>query len=604
MIVTEKRYVNDTQKFKTHSKWIGFLAPRLFLSGLSVTCFLLVWPIGEYAILDDWAFVKSLEHLYSNGELVVLDWNPMSLTGHLLWGLPWVLTFGFSFTITKIAVGVAGLILILAFYECLLINGINPRLACLSCAALSLNPLFLFHTTLFMTDITSLMWSWLSILCLLLVITDQTKVRWRELTAGSVLWGIAYLTRQHGIAIPLAFFLHLIIFQRDRFTVKYIAVAFAPGLWILLNGLGYQSLSQGSTTSFETSASLVNNFLFHPPWLKLPWIGWSYAVYAGLFCGPIVLATVTIPRRVPATHRMIIIATATAFVIGFWCHASMNGSTFPYIRNVITSWGMFEPNAFVAGDLPRLWGSEIGDLIGLIGAVSVAGMLWLLFFVNTPSVAARQKNKLPMSFLKILFGLQIGYVIATSPILFDRHLLLIAPTVIALAAGAVPRSHMTRLWPIAILWIVCYGVYGIVKSHDIHAISRSVFLAAEDVRKTGVPANQIDGGYAFDGWYVYEQSNREAPAPSIKLPPWWPSERRDAASFAHPWWIGNLIRIVEPGYAVSISENVPAGMYGGGHGFQAVPCEKTYTTWWPYKENKVYLFRDSKLSERERTKQQ
>ncbi len=576
-----------------------FLAPRLFLSGLSVICFLLVWPIGEYVLLDDWAFVKSLEHLYLYGDIVILDWNPMSLMGHLLWGLPWVLAFGFSFTITKIAVGVAGIVLILTLYECLLINGVNSRLACLSCAALSMNPLFLFHTTLFMTDITSLMWSWLSILCILLVINDQKKVRWGILVVGSMLWGIAYLTRQHGIAIPLAFFLHLILFQRDRFNAKYITFAFAPGLWILINGLGYHSLSQDSTTSFDTSASLVKDFLFAPPWFELPWIGWSYAIYAGLFCGPVVLATATIPRKIPVTVSVFFALISSAFMAGHWCHASMSGATFPYIRNVITSWGMFEPHAFVIGDRPRLWSSEAGDLIGFFGVVSVVGMLWLFFVVNNPLIK-RKKKSLPMSFLIILFGLQVGYVIATSTILFDRHLLLIAPTVIAIVVGAAHQSHVTRLWPVAVLWIAVYGIYGIVTSHDIHAISRAVFLAAEEVKASGVSVDHIDGGYAFDGWYVYEQSNQDAPALPIKLPPWWPSKGRDSASFYRPWWVGNLIRIIEPEYMISISEEIPVGLYGGEHHFQEVPCSLTYTTWWPCKENKVYLFHDVKRSEIER----
>ena len=52
-------------------------------------CYWLVWPVGEYAILDDWAFNKSLSFLNERGELRILHWNPMSLMGHVLWG--WLL---------------------------------------------------------------------------------------------------------------------------------------------------------------------------------------------------------------------------------------------------------------------------------------------------------------------------------------------------------------------------------------------------------------------------------------------------------------------------------------------------------------------------------
>ena len=71
---------------------------------MTVTAYLLVWPVGDYAIMDDWAYAKSLEHLHYDGELIILDWNPMSLLGHLFVGLVFTKAFGFSFTVMKLSV--------------------------------------------------------------------------------------------------------------------------------------------------------------------------------------------------------------------------------------------------------------------------------------------------------------------------------------------------------------------------------------------------------------------------------------------------------------------------------------------------------------------
>ena len=80
-------------------------------------CYWLVWPVGEYAILDDWAFNKSLSILNERGELRILHWNPMSLAGHLLWGWLFCKLFGVSFTITKLSVVVLHVVELLAWFK-------------------------------------------------------------------------------------------------------------------------------------------------------------------------------------------------------------------------------------------------------------------------------------------------------------------------------------------------------------------------------------------------------------------------------------------------------------------------------------------------------
>jgi hypothetical protein len=74
-----------------------------------------VAPFGEYAVDDDWAYVRSLTILQHEGRLEILEWNPMSLVGHLLWGWLFTSVFGLSFTVTKLAVVATFLIECLTF---------------------------------------------------------------------------------------------------------------------------------------------------------------------------------------------------------------------------------------------------------------------------------------------------------------------------------------------------------------------------------------------------------------------------------------------------------------------------------------------------------
>src|SRR5690242_19123065 len=74
---------------------------------LVVLSYVAVYPVGEYAILDDWRYVKSLEHLQVDGQFKILDWCQTALVGHLVWGAVFTVPFGLSFTVTKLAVVVA-----------------------------------------------------------------------------------------------------------------------------------------------------------------------------------------------------------------------------------------------------------------------------------------------------------------------------------------------------------------------------------------------------------------------------------------------------------------------------------------------------------------
>lgn len=77
--------------------------PELLFSGLVLTAWCLVWPVGEYAVNDDWAFIRSLQILLDESKVRILDWNPMSLVAHLAWGALVCGLVGFSMTTTKLA---------------------------------------------------------------------------------------------------------------------------------------------------------------------------------------------------------------------------------------------------------------------------------------------------------------------------------------------------------------------------------------------------------------------------------------------------------------------------------------------------------------------
>lgn len=569
---------------------------ELLLISIALTAFAVVWPVGEYPILDDWAFVKSLEHLHYEGKLVVMEWNPMSLTGHLVWGLIFTKLLGFSFLSTKIAVFCAGLLLTLLVYRFATRHGTPPRIAFLGATALLLNPLFLVHIFMYMTDVTGLVWQWLSITCLSLALAKSCRAQTVLLLFSSIFWSMAFLTRQHGVTVPLAAAAYVFIFDRSLLRWSVTVPAVLPGIALCALGLYWHAIHQPSNASFQASAELVKHFLKSPPFLSLPYIFWSYAVYVGLFVGPLALA---IRGSRPQLSRvpMLIVVISIWVGIQYWTHACMNGYHFPYCRNVITLFGMFHPHELVIWSRPQLWDREWGMAVGLAGVISI--LLWTFWLAVSASIAPDDSSnqstvrRSGVRFMGVLFAFQLAYIIVTTPIVYDRHLLLLAPTAIALLAVAIPMINGISLdWPLSIMTLAGYAYYGLTCSHDIHAVSRAVFLEGKDLLDAGVPPDQIDGGYAFDGWYMYEQSHSASRPPALRLPPWWPTGQPNP-DMEYPWWIYGLITEIEPNYVITADSHVPGSMFKGEYQFEEIDSHQRYFTYWPWGAHKTRVFRGS-----------
>jgi len=570
---------------------------EMLLIFIASMAFAVVWPVGEYPILDDWAFVKSLEHLHFQGKLVVMEWNPMSLTGHLVWGLIFTKTLGFSFLSTKIAVFCAGLLLSLIVYWFAVRHGTPPAMAFLAGIALLLNPLFLVHIFMYMTDVTGLVWQWLSIWCLSLAFAKPPRAQvWLLLVLSSIFWALAFLTRQHGATVPLAAAAYVIIFDR-RLLRWHIAIpALLPGIALSAFGLYWHAINQPTNASFQTSAELVQNFLTTPPWLSLPYIFWSYAVYLGLFVGPLVIA-IRGTRLQLGRLPMLIFVAGTWMSVQYWTHACMNGFYFPYCRNVITTFGMFHPHELVIWSRNQLWAREWGMAVGLIGVICF--LLWIFWLAVSASAETRPEDPRAdirssgIQFLGLLLAFQIVYIVMTTPIVYDRHLLLLAPTAITLVAVAIPmKEGISVTWVLPGLMLAGYSYYGLTCSHDLHAVSRAAFLEGKGLLDNGVPADQIDGGYAFDGWYMYEQSHAESRPPALRLPPWWPTGEPNP-HMEYPWWIYGLITEVQPGYVITADSSVPGSMFRGEYRFEEIESQQQYFTYWPRGAHKIRVFRGS-----------
>ena len=124
-------------------------------------CAINIW--GEFALIDDWAYAKSVRDLSEFGVFKIYDRIAITFISNLLWGSLFTKIFGFSFFVLRMSSIMAGGIMIYAFYQWLGLLTKSKKLQLFCAALLAFNPLFYVLSTTFMTDIFFLMNAWVSL---------------------------------------------------------------------------------------------------------------------------------------------------------------------------------------------------------------------------------------------------------------------------------------------------------------------------------------------------------------------------------------------------------------------------------------------------------
>lgn len=104
---------------------------------------------------------------------------------------------------------------------------------------------------------------------------------------------------------------------------------------------------------------------------------------------------------------------------------------------------------------------------------------------------------------------------------FDRYVVFLVPLgiviIILLVSDARQSKADSSIMPIALASLLLYGAFSTAGTHDYLSWNRARWQALHDVEaEQRVSASDIDGGYEFNGWYLYDPEYRETPERS-----WW-----------------------------------------------------------------------------------
>jgi hypothetical protein len=551
----------------------------LILAGLWSVSLLIVWPVGNFPLNDDWAFARTVKRFLESGEYYPTSWAAMPLLSQTLWGTLFCLPAGFSFNALRCSTLVMSFAGLLFTYLALRYAQPSRWVAVLGTLTLVFNPIYFALSNTFMTDVT---FTGLLIAAAFFLFRHLKGGSSLDAIVGSALALAATLNRQLALAIPLSYAV-CVIWTR-HLKNGWWARALAPLLLSVGGLVAYQYWMKAAgrlPASYDKMNLRVYWALSDP---QLIFTGMSRhagmaLLYLGLFAAPV---TVLLLPKIWASRkeRPVFLAAASVAV----CFMLIFAGDLVHLRPLMPSAG----NILVAQGIGPLTlngalGSDTASLPSLgnlfwftVTIVSVASGALLLAGAAAGIVRGWRSYfvlKLPIELTAGTFFLLclVGYLFPISVIGgWDRYFVPSIPFLLLAALSSVASSlpiagprRTSEPFPavpyrvFSMLLILLMAVYSICGTHDYLSWNRARWRALNDLMASGkAKPEDVDGGFEFNGWYLYD--------PDFKAP--------KGKNF---WWVHR------DDYVVAFGEQT---------GYR-IAKEYHYSNWLPPAHRKVLLLR-------------
>ena len=249
----------------------------------------------------------------------------------------------------------------------------------------------------------------------------------------------------------------------------------------------------------------------------------ALSVYLGLFLLPLILWIG--PRNLKALcrPRLVSLMTVVYAVMGAWV---LRQTRMPLLRNILYDLGLGP--GFLGAGSPSI--PTAGK--GFWAVVTFAGFLGSVVLVGATLLAIGKTRKfLPMpagkrELLVILLASGLIYLVPHSILTityraFDRYVLFLVPLwivilfLLASDAGRAKAGSLVVNMSLAVASLILYGAFSVAGTHDYLSWNRARWQALSNLEtEQRVGPDDIDGGFEFNAWYLYDPNYRAIPGKS------------------------------------------------------------------------------------------
>jgi hypothetical protein len=488
------------------------VAHLLILSLLWILMVVLANPSGDFPLNDDWSYGKTVKRLVEDGVFQPTGWTTMPLLTHTLWGALFCLPFGFSFIALRFSTLILAWVGILGTYLLLKQVRAPHSLAFMAALIVAVNPIYFALSHTFMTDVPFTTFTILALLFLTRPLQIESGL---HLALGIFFATAAVLCRQLGLVVPIAFALTYLI--KKGLSLPALLRAGLPvviGLSALLGFEHWLKISTGLSPMYgreilsdRTPENIIDLLSV------VAGNGLQTLVYLGLFLLPLMLL---LPHFFKGMENRVARFSAIIFVIAATLAIFLPGQFMPLSRNILTVGGIGPVtlrDVYLLG-LPHEPALSLVFWIPLtvIGILSGALILaWVIFLTRQTIINSSHlkdsDNRIVAVFLLSAYLIYAGFIIAFHSF-FDRYLLPLIPLLCATITGSIgafrfhPRPVVIGL---AALLICLYSFFSITATRDYltwHRIRWEALRVLVEIEH--IPPSKIDGGFEFNGWYLYD----------------------------------------------------------------------------------------------------
>jgi hypothetical protein len=506
---------------------------------------ILVNPLGNFPLNDDWVYARAVQSILQKGYLdLSTGHTAANLFSQAYWGALFCLPFGFSFTALRFSTLTLGLVGVLATYGLLREAKANQLFSLLGTLLVALNPVYFGLSNTFMTDVPFFAVAALSLYFLISGLGRNSRA---EIIVGILLSYIALLIRQLGLAIPLAFSCAYLV--KKGLGIQNIIKALLPALLGFFIQIAYQNWLE-ATGRISPLLSMQAKDTIQTILFKNLNLGYIYRVadntgaalvYLGLFTFPlIIILFIKKLKEIPFLwQKFLTLFGFSIFFILVMRRLISQNRLMPIISdNILSAFGLgpltLHDTYFLRLNHPVIPGILKITWIAMtaIGIIGAAILLYYLFFSLQQLFHKHQQLQATSpKFLRVLIvssifiyffplGLQKFYFM-------DRYLILLLPLLLMLVIVSTPGiSQLTlSLRSISIIFMVMliYGGFTVGATHDYLSWNQTRWQALNSlVQESHISPRYIDGGYEFDGWYLYSRNYKAQTGKS-----WWWVDKDD-----------------------------------------------------------------------------
>ena len=492
----------------------------------------LVNPTGNFPLNDDWIYAFTVEKCLLEGKLHFLNWASTRAYPHVFIGIISCFLFGFSQEVLRFSTILLGFAGILTTYA-LLKQAEEPKqkqtIPLLGALLLAVNPIYLELSNTFMTDVPFYVVFVTSVYYFSRFLKNNSN---RDLWLGTGWACLAIAYRQFGIVAPLAFSATL-LFRKIK-PRRNILMILAPALcaigvfWFINQSYGgvdpTAPMKYHGYWDHFLRPDIAGNALYL---LKI------CIAYSGLFFLPLlifitskIIAQSSGNKIMPSLFILSLVAVAGVW----WGAGGENWMPFAKnIGNIMTPWGLgpFPLKGNAGGFFsslaahPVFWSgvtvfSFFGAVLFLFFCIRAA---WQTFYpVNDGKPS--DGNRLFAALMMLIYFL----ILVFFPQFYDRYLLVFFPSVFMILSlqtvnnAAQPLKNARKISWVGFLILAVMGIFSVAGTHDYLWLNRTRWKATQELmEKEKISPERIDGGYEFNGHFLYHEKYQ----PTNKTSWWW-----------------------------------------------------------------------------------